>query len=122
MRPVTSPAEESKIILVVEDEEDLRNLARVILERHGFHILTAADGQEGIELFESHARRIELVLLDLTMPRLSGNEVLRRIRALTADVPVLLMSGFVAEDVDPFPRTGFLAKPFDPSQLLDEIK
>src|SRR5204863_3062744 len=100
MAPNTSPAEGSGTILVVEDEEDLRSLARVILKHHGFQVLEAADGQEGVETFQRHAAVTQLVLLDLSMPRLGGNDVLRRIRAMRADVPVLMMSGGDAGDVD----------------------
>lgn len=118
----TSPVEGPGTILVIEDEEELRALARVILEHRGFQVLEAPDGLEGIDTFRRHAARIRLVLLDLSMPRLGGNEVLRYIRGLRADVPVLLTSGGDAGDVDAFPRTGFLPKPFTPDQLVRAIE
>jgi two-component system cell cycle sensor histidine kinase/response regulator CckA len=84
---------EGGTILVVEDEPMISRLARRILERRGFAVLEAADGLAGVEVFASRAREIDLVLLDLTLPRLRGEEVLSRIRAIRPGVRVLVSSG-----------------------------
>jgi len=113
-------------ILVLEDEEGVRLLVRLALERAGFQVILACDGQEGVELFRQHGPAIDAVLLDLTMPRLSGLEVIRILRRDRPDLPILATSGFTehelrsqcaAEGV-----SGFLEKPFLPTDLLKALR
>jgi CheY-like chemotaxis protein len=97
-----------------------------MLERSGFEVLLAENGKEGVELFESFADRITLVLLDLAMPVVSGDRALDGIRAISQDVPVLVMTGYSeSEAVARFAgkgATGFITKPFTRTQLLDAIE
>jgi two-component system cell cycle sensor histidine kinase/response regulator CckA len=113
-------------LLVVDDEESVLFVARRILELSGFRVLTALDGRGAIELFREHAADIAGVLLDLTMPRLGGLEALAEIRRVSADVPVLLMSGYTREDVTSrFPDqlwAGFIQKPFRLNDLLMAVR
>jgi CheY-like chemotaxis protein len=109
-------------LLVVEDEDEVRGLMRLLLERQGFDVLEARDGQEGVEMFQVYASRLRGMVLDLTMPRLSGLEVLDVVRRLSPELPVLLASGFVAEELESRPCTRFLAKPFQPSELITAIE
>ncbi|HWO10770.1 MAG TPA: PAS domain-containing protein, partial [Polyangiaceae bacterium] len=95
-------------LLLVDDEDLVRTTSSVMLEDAGFRVLAAADGQEGLELFERHMAEIDAVILDLTMPRLDGEQCLRRLRALRPGIPVLLMSGYsvqgaVPTDLSPAP-------------------
>ena len=84
----------SGTVLVVDDEENVRRLAAKILEECGYTVLTAADGAEGVKLFGALAGGVDLVLLDLMMPVLSGREAFQRMRELRPAVRVLLSSGF----------------------------
>jgi two-component system cell cycle sensor histidine kinase/response regulator CckA len=115
------PCQRRGRLLVVDDEELVRASVCVMLEDAGFSALSAADGLEGIELFQRHASEIDAVVLDLTMPRLDGWQCLRRLRELREDIPVLIMSGYAAElsipdGVTPAPL--FLRKPFDAEELI----
>jgi PAS domain S-box-containing protein len=111
-------------LLVVDDEDLVRNTACVLLEDAGYQVLGATDGQDGLDVFRENMGRIDAVVLDLTMPRLDGWQCLRAIRALRPEIPVLLVSGYPPPDAssaDLFPTPAFLAKPFDPARLLSEV-
>jgi len=109
-------------LLVIDDENLIRTTVCVMLEDAGFRVLSAEDGLAGLEMFERHADVIDAVLLDLTMPRLDGWQCLRRLRAIRADVPVVLMSGYAARasiPADVSPPPAILQKPFEPEDLLE---
>ncbi len=109
-------------ILVVDDEELLRTLLTQILERNGFQVLLAGDGQEALRIFQQHPR-IDLVLLDLRMPRMDGFETCRALRVLDQKVPILMMSGHqdsaLVAGNGALGIQGFLQKPFRSGQLRD---
>ncbi len=117
--------EGGETILVVDDEEPVRTVAQRVLEDSGFAVLTAADGDEGLDVFSRHGDRIALVLLDMTMPRLSGHETLERLRRIRESVTVVLSSGYSEEVArDQFadqPISGFLQKPYSPGRLLAKV-
>lgn len=98
VRPAPSEQRGSGVILVVDDEEGVRATVRLALEYLGFQVLTAVDGLDAIRVFHEQSARISAVLLDLTMPHLDGAETLRRMRAIRADVPIVLSSGFGEEE------------------------
>jgi PAS domain S-box-containing protein len=108
-------------LLVIDDEESVRAIAIRMLESLGFTPLVAGDGPEGLRLFGEHASSLRAVLLDLTMPRMDGEETYRELRRLNAEVSVILMSGFSEKDmVDRFKDqelAGFLQKPFERERL-----
>jgi PAS domain S-box-containing protein len=116
----------ARLVLVVDDEEVVRNLARVALERHGYMVLTAENGQEALEIFQQERNRISLVLLDLTMPVMGGEETLAGLKKLRPDVPVLLSSGYSEwEAMRLFGAkglTGFIQKPYPPSRLVETLR
>jgi CheY-like chemotaxis protein len=89
----------TETILLAEDEEALRNLARVVLEELGYRVLVAKDGEEAVALYVAERERIDLLLLDVVMPRLGGSESYERIRELGGDVPLILMTGYSSETV-----------------------
>jgi signal transduction histidine kinase/CheY-like chemotaxis protein len=112
-------------ILVVDDEGPLLEVLRLHLGRFGLRVLTAADGEEGVAVFRDHAEEIDLVLLDRSMPRLSGPEALVEMRRLRGAVPAILMSGFGQDLPTDIPHPGekieFLPKPFQMSTLRQVV-
>ncbi len=116
----------SGAILVVDDEASVRQVARLSLERRGFAVLEACDGVEGVSLFAERQAEIAAVILDMTMPRMGGEEAFERIRSLRADVPVLLSSGFNEQDAVGravgLGLAGFIQKPYRPSELLAKVR
>lgn len=113
-------------ILVVDDEAEVRATVRRMLERWGFHVLVAEDGHVALEVFAAHASEIVCVVLDLTMPHLSGSETFRQLRQMSPQVRVLLMSGYTEQEVSHlFAGDGlgaFLQKPFTPTDLQVKLK
>lgn len=108
---------ESCLVLVVDDDELVREAAAAMLAYLGFRTLLAADGTEAIALYLEHAEEIDWVLLDLTMPELSGADTFRALRDLNPGVRVVLISGYSHQDAtwqfgDQIP-SGFLQKPFE---------
>ena len=120
--PPTPAAEpRGRTVLVVDDEDDVRAVTQHMLERLGCRVLAAADGREGIDLFRAHAGVIDAALVDLTLPRLGGEEIARRLRGIRPDTRVILMSGYddahcTGEPAD-HGTAGFLRKPFTVGDL-----
>lgn len=116
----------SGLVLVVDDEAVVRQTARAALERFGYSVLTAEDGLSGADLFREMANRVAVVLLDMTMPGISGEETLRRLQAVKPDVRVVLSSGYhQSEAVRRFTGrglAGFIQKPYTAAQLAERIK
>jgi len=126
--PVVAAVEHPMIrgtVLVVDDEAGVRDVARRMLEREGVTVLLAEDGEAGVALFTLHADTISAVLLDLTMPKMGGEEVFHAIRNIRSDIPVLLSSGFseseAVERLKQFGLKGFVRKPFTRDALLQKI-
>ena len=115
----------SGTVLVVDDDETVRRVARSILERHGFTVVTANDGVEAVEAVVESPERFSLVLLDMTMPRMSGDEAFLAIKAVRESVPVILSSGYSEQDAvsrfAPAGLAGFVQKPFQVRELMDKV-
>jgi PAS domain S-box-containing protein len=114
------------VVLVVDDEDGVRQVARHALESAGFEVLEAENGEAGLRRFRERAAEIVAVLLDLTMPRMDGEETLDALRRLGAEVPVVLMTGyserhaagrFAGKDV-----AGFLHKPYTLDELVNALR
>lgn len=120
-REQSRPERTSGTILVVDDEAAIRNSARFLLESLGFAVLTACDGFEAVETFKTMQAKISAVLLDLSMPKMSGAEAFRKLRAVRPDVPILITSGYSEEvTVQQFQEAGlvgFIQKPYRGSEL-----
>jgi two-component system cell cycle sensor histidine kinase/response regulator CckA len=86
----------SETILIAEDEETLRELARTVLEGLGYRVVLACNGEEAVSAFEALASKVDLVILDLIMPRMSGRQAYEQIRALGGNVPAIFMTGYSA--------------------------
>jgi PAS domain S-box-containing protein len=112
----------SETILLVDDEESIRDLGRTILELRGYTVLLAEDGVRGIEVFKKEQERIDLVILDIMMPRRSGWDVLEEIRALSPRVKVILSSGYDLAGQRKDVSVEFLAKPYSPDELAHRIR
>lgn len=116
----------SGTILVVDDEESVRSVASQILQRFGFRTLLAGDGREGLELFTVNRSRVVLILLDLKMPVMSGEELLPVLRELAPNVPLLLTSGYHETDVTGLLKDhqalGFIQKPYRPLELVGRVR
>ncbi len=111
-------------ILVVDDEEIVRNVARSALERHGYTVRLAESGEKAIDIFHSDPDSISLVLLDLEMPGIGGAETLRRIRALSPEATVVASSGYSqARAIEQFGQglADFLQKPYGVRQLVAKV-
>jgi CheY-like chemotaxis protein len=110
-------------ILVVDDEQIVRDFARVALEYGGFRVIEAVDGHEGVETFRALADEVDLVLLDLTMPRMNGEEALVEMRKIRPATPVVLTSGYnQAEATRRLVGRGFvefIQKPYPAKELLE---
>jgi PAS domain S-box-containing protein len=108
-------------VLIVDDEAGVRTIARESLKRSGFEVVTANDGPEAIDILTVD-KRFDVVLLDMTMPRMTGAECFRLINELQPDLPVVLTSGYSAQDaVGRFGSdgiAGFIQKPFMPAALV----
>ncbi|MDO9018471.1 MAG: PAS domain S-box protein [Deltaproteobacteria bacterium] len=120
------PRSTRQTILVIDDEEGVRNVARRIFERANFKVIVAADGVEGLERFRECPDEVAAVLLDVTMPRMGGEETFTELRRLRADVRVLLSSGYSEQEaMGRFAGkglAGFVEKPFRPQTLLDKLR
>ena len=117
---------EGGTVLVIDDEEIVRAVTVQVLEGIGFRALTAVDGQNGVDMFQAHAEEIDVVLLDMTMPYLSGEEVFREIKQVREDVVVILSSGYDEQDAyEQFTEkgiAGFLQKPYRAQDLVRRLQ
>lgn len=112
-------------VLVVDDEEVVRKLAENVLVRHGFQVLLAANGREALEVLEANRHSVSAILLDLTMPVMSGEDALPQLRAVHPGVRILASSGFSrTEAVRRFGETidGFIQKPYTTRNLLSALQ
>lgn len=121
-----SPKPATGLVLVIDDDPSVRDVAGAILARAGMTVITAADGLDGVAKFSEAAGSVDLVLLDLTMPRLDGFETFEQIRAFQPDVPVVLMSGYSEQDASARfvgrGLAGFLQKPFTAQELTAMVR
>lgn len=113
-------------ILLVDDEDDLRELAQEILEGQGYRVLAARDGADAVAVAERHAGQIDLLLTDVVMPRMTGRQVAERLAPGRPAMRVLFMTGYTD---DPALRrslaeatTALLSKPFTPDRLLRRVR
>ena len=116
----------ARTIMLVEDEEMLRELGVMMMEAGGYRVLAARDGVEALEMFESHADEIGLVLCDLGLPRLGGRDVVLRMKEIKPDVRTIVASGYL----DPIVRSEMLRagvldtvqKPYDFREMMEKIR
>ena len=114
-------------VLVVEDEPVVRTVAQALLSRSGYTVLTAPDGASALNILRDHPVGVGLILLDMTMPGMTTNEIVQGIRALDSTVAILLNSGYTSNDVvrrmlEEGSVQGFLGKPYDLHQLVENVQ
>ncbi len=120
-------SENAKTILLVDDEDSIRNLAAYVLEAEGYRVLRAKHSDEALIMLDSFREAVHLLLTDVKMdPFLTGCELAKCIRLIRPDIGVLYISGFasnpmVQQEVEDA-RAGFLAKPFSPKDLLEKVR
>jgi PAS domain S-box-containing protein len=123
--PPPPPAGGHETILLVDDDAALRQVGRALLERYGYRVLTAENGEQALEVYRCERKHIELVILDLTMPRLSGRDTLRRLREIDSRVRVVFTSGYSVEATAALEQDrvhGFVAKPYRERELAQVVR
>lgn len=124
--PLAGDALARATILIVDDEEDIRMLCETAFESVCERVLTASDGEEGVRLYGENADSIDLVILDMTMPKMDGAECFERLRRIRADAPVMISSGYAremgAEDLMGKGALGFIEKPYTMAKLVHEVE
>ena len=113
-------------ILVVDDDESVRMLTRKVLETAGYKVLTAADGRHGIEVFSQNGESISLVLIDLIMPKMRGDEAAKKMRKLKNGIKILFLSGYsdlqTTDMTDESGKVAIMMKPYKVTKLLAKVK
>ena len=116
----------SGCVLIVDDEEAVREMLGAAMGLMGFSVLTASDGREGVEVFRRECDRIRLVILDMTMPHLDGEQTFLEMRHIRPGVPTILCSGYdeqtVAGDFVEQGLAAFIQKPCQYQQLKDAVR
>lgn len=128
LKPVEhiEPARGTETILLAEDDENVRNLIKNVLKEYGYKVIEAVNGDDAIEKFRENKRGIQLVLLDVIMPKKSGIEAYNNIKKITSDIKALFMSGYTADFVKKKEAMeeglDFIFKPVPPVELLKKIR
>ncbi len=125
-REIVRPARGSETVLLVEDEENVRQLVRQTLEKNGYTVLEARAGAEATQLSAQHPGPIHLMLTDVVMPKMSGRELAERLALLRPGIKVLYMSGYTDNAIVHHgvldPGTAFLQKPFTAADLGQKVR
>lgn len=120
------PRGKGEVILIVDDEENIRKIAEATLLRFDYRVVTAADGAEAIALYSKQKDKIDVVVTDLAMPYMDGNALIRTLQKLDPDVKCIAMSGLISEEQTAELKTlgvfNFLSKPYTAETLLRAIK
>jgi CheY-like chemotaxis protein len=113
-------------VLLVDDEETVRQVSEDLLKAMGYQMLSAADGNEALEIYTRHGQDIAVVLLDMVMPMMGGGEVYDRLKGIDPNVKVLLLSGYSLDgEASKILRrgcNGFIQKPFDVKELSKKLR
>ncbi len=122
-----SPSRESgqRHILVVDDEPAVRRIVRRMLDEHGYRVYEAGDGAEALDLVRAAPEELDLVVSDISMPRVNGVQLLQVLASETPELPCILISGFTPPELDRLgiaAPCGILAKPLVPTAFLDEVR
>ncbi len=116
----------TETILLAEDEPAVRNLARRVLEKHGYTLLLAATGRDGVRLAEQHGSPIDLLVTDVVMPEMGGRELAQRLTTWQPSLKVLYLSGYTDDAIVHHgvldAGVAFLQKPFKPDELVRKIR
>ncbi len=112
-------------ILIIDDEEIIRETASEILEELGYQVLCARDGQEGLDIYRENQELINVIILDMIMPKMNGRECFAQLRKINPEIKVLISSGFTSEEamrnINIDDAAGFLKKPFTVTELYEAL-
>jgi CheY-like chemotaxis protein len=114
-----------RVVLLVEDEPFVREATCCVLQSAGFEVLPTADAQEAMNVYEQKGRKIDLLMTDMALPGRNGRQLARDLRSTSADIPILLTSGYIESECDNEPReprTYFLAKPYSRAELVQTME
>ena len=114
----------TETILIAEDEEDVREITKIVLEGHGYKVIEAVDGVDAVDKFKENMDKIHLLLFDVIMPNKNGKEAYKAIKEMRPDIKALFMSGY-SEDIvskKDMPGKGFnlIRKPVSPAELFEK--
>lgn len=132
-RPTVAPPNTTRtgvqlhgVVLLADDETLVRTATRRVLEHAGLEVIEACDGAQAVDMYSSNTDRVDLVILDLDMPRMNGEQAFRRLHALAPELPVLISSGYIDGGRERSLREagvdGLLHKPYDSSALLEAVR
>ncbi len=119
------PPRGTETVLLVEDESEVREMTRTLLENNGYRVLATGDGEQAVEMFAENAGGVDLLLLDVIMPKKNGKEIYDDIREFRPDIKTIFISGYTADIVEQkgVPETCHLmSKPFSPHDFLWKIR
>jgi two-component system, cell cycle sensor histidine kinase and response regulator CckA len=123
---MSPPPSSEKTILIVDDEESICLVVSEMLKNTGFRVHTASSGPAALELYQKHQKEISLVLLDMTLPGMSGLEIYEKLLKINPNIITLLMSGYAEQQVHEFfagrPMPTIIQKPFKIPELLQLIE
>jgi DNA-binding NtrC family response regulator len=120
------PRGRGELVLAVDDEEDIRSFIQDVLQSHGYRVLSAAAGSQALGIYAEHWREIALVILDLVMPGMGGEDVFLKMKAINPGIKALLSTGYnqdgragriIAQGI-----SGFIQKPYDFASLLTILR
>ena len=123
--PCTSERSPRRVVLLVEDEPFVREATCQILQSAGFDVLPASDAQEAMRVYENNGRKIDLLMTDMALPGRNGRQLAHDLRNTSAEIPILLTSGYVESECDSEPReprTYFLPKPYSRAELVEMME
>ena len=124
--PIYNPDGPRELVMIVDDEDFVTLLAQRLLAEEGYRVVTAKDGFRAIEVYRELGERIELIILDFTMPLMDGSDVFNELRQINPKVPVVLSSGFAEQErlrgMLANGLRGFIPKPYTHEKLLNEIR
>jgi len=124
--PLTHIEGKGETILLVDDEDVVRIVSSEVLENHGYQVIQAGDGKGAMNAFEAHLFEIDLIILDIVMPKMNGDEVARNIRQQRPDIPIIFMTGYdkehVISGVEQMENCLVLGKPFQYEELSHMLR
>ncbi|MDZ7724456.1 MAG: response regulator [candidate division KSB1 bacterium] len=113
-------------ILIVEDEQAIRNIAKSSLQKFGYTTLTAADAEEALSVYANAAQKIDVLLTDVVMPNVSGKELADQLAVKQPDLVIIFMSGYTDDTIGKegvlTENINFIQKPFSPASLAEKLR
>ncbi len=116
---------EDTVVLVIDDEQIIRDASKLILEQKGIRVLSAAGGREGVDLYKNNSKEIDIVILDMMMPDKNGKEVFEEIHQVSPSAKIIVSSGYCSPEDVSFLKAcviaNFMKKPYTASDLIDAV-